>query len=179
MPTTPVQALPYPSLSDPANGPVGFQNLALALEDYKTIIRCTSSTRPALVEGRVIYETDTDTLAVCDGAFWRVVSKASDSAVTYDPNVSEVFHGSRVYIRGRMATLAMECRPNINFEPAWALMSVPVGYRPPRRFWFTAAVVGNSTNTYAIRMDTDGQCFPEMQVPSGSNLIGSMTYPLP
>lgn len=74
MPTTPVQALPYPALSDAANGPVAVQNLALALEDYKTIVRCTSSTRPAHVEGRVIYETDTDTLLVSTGAAWRSTS---------------------------------------------------------------------------------------------------------
>ena len=70
MPTTPVQGLPYPSLSDPANGPVALQNLATALEDYKTIVRCTSSTRPAHVEGRTIYETDTDRIQVSDGAAW-------------------------------------------------------------------------------------------------------------
>jgi hypothetical protein len=72
MPTTPVQALPYPALSDPANGPVAFQNLATALEDYKTIVRCTSATRPGHVEGRVIYETDTDQIRVSDGANWQL-----------------------------------------------------------------------------------------------------------
>jgi hypothetical protein len=70
MPTTPVQGLPYPALSDPANGPVAFQNLATALEDYKTLVRCTSSTRPGHVEGRVIYETDTDKLLVSNGTAW-------------------------------------------------------------------------------------------------------------
>lgn len=32
MPTTPNLALPYPALSDPANGPVAFQNLATSLD---------------------------------------------------------------------------------------------------------------------------------------------------
>lgn len=70
MPNTPVQGLPYPALSDPANGPVAFQNLATALEDYKTIIRCTSATRPAHVAGRICYETDTKQLIISDGTWW-------------------------------------------------------------------------------------------------------------
>lgn len=87
MPTTPVQALPYPALSDPANGPIAVQNLALALEDYKTLVRCTSSTRPAHVEGRVIYETDTDTLLVSTGTSWRSISSQWTNFGISTPNI--------------------------------------------------------------------------------------------
>lgn len=72
MPNTPVQALPYPALTDPANGPLAIQNLATALENGKTIVTCTSATRPAHLEGRVIYETDTDRILVSDGANWQL-----------------------------------------------------------------------------------------------------------
>jgi hypothetical protein len=72
MPTTPLQGFPYPALVDPANGPVGFQNLATALED-KTVYDCLSTARPPHREGRLIYERDTDRIQVSDGAAWQLV----------------------------------------------------------------------------------------------------------
>jgi hypothetical protein len=43
MPTTDIYAFRYPALSDPANGPVGFQNLATdvetALDDVQTAVQ--------------------------------------------------------------------------------------------------------------------------------------------
>lgn len=69
MPSTPEQAFPYPALSDPANGPVAIQNLALELEKRTVFVR-TSSTMPPHLEGRVVYKTDTDRLAISDGATW-------------------------------------------------------------------------------------------------------------
>lgn len=45
------------------------------------VITCTSTTRPSHVEGRVIYETDTDKLKTSNGSAWADVGAAAGSFV--------------------------------------------------------------------------------------------------
>lgn len=140
MPNTPVQALPYPALTDPANGPVAVQNLATALEDYKTIIRCTSTTRPAHVEGRVIYETDTDRLMVSDGAAWNGVVRDTglrDITSFADAGWKTAFPASKVFARriGNTVYVIVGMR-NGTGGPSVTVMSnatavFPQGFRQP------------------------------------------------
>jgi hypothetical protein len=89
MPNTPNQALPYPALSDPANGPVGFQNLALALEKQLVMAFASSTDRstkvPTPVEGMLAYLKDVDRLEIYNGATatWERVGTVPLSEVTY------------------------------------------------------------------------------------------------
>lgn len=59
MATTPLQALPYPSLSDPPNGPAQLQALAVAVEKQLVMRFATTAARdaaiPAPVEGMCAY----------------------------------------------------------------------------------------------------------------------------
>lgn len=72
MPNTSLQSYPYPAISDPANGPVAFQNLAQALENTTVYVRASNNMPPHL-EGRVVYQTDLDRIVVSDGAAWQIV----------------------------------------------------------------------------------------------------------
>jgi hypothetical protein len=89
MPNTPLQALPYPALSDPANGPVGFQNLALVVEKQLVMAFASSTDRstkvPAPVEGMLAYLKDVDRLEIYNGATatWERLSTVPLSDVTY------------------------------------------------------------------------------------------------
>lgn len=67
---------------------------ALTSAFYNTYIReqvvvtCTSATRPSGVEGRVIYETDTDLLLVYDGSSW-VEAFRRGAWATWTPTVTQ------------------------------------------------------------------------------------------
>lgn len=47
----------------------------------QVVVTCTSGTRPTGVEGRLIYETDTDLLRVYDGSAWQRVANDSGKQV--------------------------------------------------------------------------------------------------
>jgi hypothetical protein len=79
MPTTTPHALRYPSLSDPANGPLAVQQLAEDVGGW-LVYPCTSTTRPAHKNGRMIYETDTHRLLLSANGAWRVQSIPTDAA---------------------------------------------------------------------------------------------------
>lgn len=111
------------------------------------------------------------------GALW--LAEVAEAAVTYDVQVSAVFQGSAVVRHGwHTATLRFEMRPNIAWAATWAFLTVPVGYRPAARYWTSAGVVGNSDLTHTLRIDADGGLYSEVGVASGTNLIGSVTYPI-
>lgn len=72
-------------------------------DDYireQVIVTCLSSARPSSVEGRCIYETDTDRMMVYNGAAWAVVN---EPAQTYTPTLTNVTGGtvSAEYVRVR------------------------------------------------------------------------------
>lgn len=89
MPNTTNQALPYPALSDAANGPVAFQNLAQAVEKQLVMAFASSADRTtrvsAPVEGMVAYLKDVDRLEMYNGATatWERVGTVPLSEVTY------------------------------------------------------------------------------------------------
>lgn len=43
----------------------------------QVVVTCTSGTRPTAVEGRLIFETDTNLLRVHDGSTWRAISNTA------------------------------------------------------------------------------------------------------
>lgn len=55
----------------------------------QVVVTCTSGTRPTGVEGRIIYETDTDLLLVYDGSTWRGFAGPSTGWASYTPTVSQ------------------------------------------------------------------------------------------
>lgn len=75
MPNTPNQALPYPSLTDPANGPVGFQQLAEAIEKKLVMVFASAADRDAKItaptEGMTCWRQDANVLEIHDGTAWR------------------------------------------------------------------------------------------------------------
>lgn len=78
MATTPKSLLRYPVLSDTANGPRDFGNLAADI-DGRIITVCTSATRPASPgTGQMVYETDTKATNIYNGARW---SRVNDTEV--------------------------------------------------------------------------------------------------
>jgi hypothetical protein len=90
MATTSNQGLPYPALSDAANGPVGIQNLALAVETKIVMTFANAGTRATVVtapvEGMVSYLTDNNTLEVYNGLEW--VPFGAGAWNSYTPNVT-------------------------------------------------------------------------------------------
>lgn len=57
----------------------------------QVIAQVTSSTRPTGVEGRVIYETDTNKLMIYNGSSWMVLR---DEAGSYTPTLSSIAVGT-------------------------------------------------------------------------------------
>lgn len=74
MPTTPLQALPYPALSDAANGPVAFQNLATAAEKKLVQVYADAADRTAKVTaptaGMVTWLTAPGRMDFYNGTAW-------------------------------------------------------------------------------------------------------------
>jgi hypothetical protein len=74
MPNTPLQTLPYPALSDPANGPVGFQNLAQAVEKKLVQVYVDATDRAAKVTaptaGMLCYLTTAARYELYNGTAW-------------------------------------------------------------------------------------------------------------
>jgi hypothetical protein len=74
MPGSPVQAFPYPSLADPANGPTAFQALAVALDPRTNQVYANIAARTARVaipsDGMVAYMLDSGAFDIAQGGVW-------------------------------------------------------------------------------------------------------------
>lgn len=57
----------------------------------QAVVTCTTGTRPTGIEGRVIFETDTDTIRVYDGTTWLAIWRAS---ATYTPTLTGMVVGT-------------------------------------------------------------------------------------
>lgn len=83
MPNTPLQGLPYPALSDPANGPVGFQNLAQALEKKLVQVYTDGADRAAKVTaptaGMFTFLTATGRYEYYTGTAWVALLPLTNS----------------------------------------------------------------------------------------------------
>lgn len=80
MPSTPLQALPYPALSDAPNGPTAVQNLATALEPKLVMTFATTAARDAAITaptaGMLVWTTTPASYWYYTGAAWtRVISR--------------------------------------------------------------------------------------------------------
>lgn len=73
-----------------SDGDVATAALLNNLEDT-VIVRCDSASRPTGVEGRVIYETDTNKLMMHDGASWKPIGS---NIMTYTPTITNVTVGN-------------------------------------------------------------------------------------
>lgn len=86
MPNTPMQALPYPSLTDPANGPVGFQNLAQAVEKKLVQIYVDAADRAAKATaptaGMFSFLTSTGVFEFYTGAAWVALRPLTNSTTS-------------------------------------------------------------------------------------------------
>lgn len=62
----------------------------------QVVVTCTSGTRPSAVEGRLIYETDTDLLRVYNGSTWAQIAYATENRVVVGDVTAVTFNGSGV-----------------------------------------------------------------------------------
>ncbi|MFF1820377.1 hypothetical protein ACFVWG_23935 [Kribbella sp. NPDC058245] len=86
MPSTPYQGFPYPALSDAANGPVAFQNLAQAIEKRVVQIYVDAAERAAKVTtpaaGMVCYLTVLGVFEYYDGSAWVALRPLTNATFT-------------------------------------------------------------------------------------------------
>lgn len=86
MPNTPKQGLPYPALSDAANGPVAFQNLALAVEGKLVQVYASAADRTAKqtapTAGMLSFLTDTGRFELYNGTAWVALQSLTNSTFT-------------------------------------------------------------------------------------------------
>lgn len=86
MPNTPIQGFPYPALSDAANGPVGFQNLAQAIEKRVLMVFADAAARTAAVTaptaGMMSFLTTTGRFEYYTGIAWVALLPLTNSTVS-------------------------------------------------------------------------------------------------
>lgn len=75
----------------------------------QVVTTCTSATRPSAVEGRCIFETDTDLMLIYTGSAWREVSEVGTMrswtpTITQSVNVTFTNTRSRYLRHGNMVT---------------------------------------------------------------------------
>jgi hypothetical protein len=78
------------------------------------IIRCTSSTRPPAVDGRIIYESDTRNLLIYTDGIWRGVNASGSVPSVYGSFSATPFAPNTAQVRTRIfssQTLAMPIAP--------------------------------------------------------------------
>lgn len=78
------------------------------------IIRCTSSTRPPAVDGRIIYESDTRNLLIYTDGIWRGVNSSGSVASVYGSFSATPFAANAASVRTRIfssQTLTMPVAP--------------------------------------------------------------------
>jgi hypothetical protein len=80
------------------DGDVATAALLNQIED-QLVVTCTSATRPAGIEGRVIYETDLNVLRVYHGSGWTIV--AGSAWVSFTPSWTNVTVGTGATNTGR------------------------------------------------------------------------------
>lgn len=96
MPSTANLVLPYPSGTEAAQGATQIQALAQAVDLHgHGVIICTAATRPTAapyrVEGRRIYETDTDRELLWNGSAWVTRSPVSATVAASQSTTSTTF----------------------------------------------------------------------------------------
>lgn len=86
MPNTPIQGFPYPALSDAANGPVAFQNLAQAIEKRVVMVFADAAARTAAVTaptaGMLSFLTSTGAFEWYTGTAWVALRALTNSTFT-------------------------------------------------------------------------------------------------
>lgn len=99
MGSTPTWHLPWPELADPADGPDGYQDLAVAVDAALTtaagtaaFLIGTEATRPPAAPGNNgsgYYATDSGRLYVSDGTKWMLVISGSQAVTTLPSSPSD------------------------------------------------------------------------------------------
>ncbi len=102
-----------------------------------------------------------------------------DDAISYAANAADLTNGSRVYRRGNMVILFVECQLTAGFSANQTILTVPAGYLPARtvRGGINLANVGVGT-FQAVTLDTDGTFSCDGGLVSGSHMLGTISYPL-
>jgi len=77
------------------------------IED-QIVVTCTSTTRPTGVEGRMIFETDTNQLRLYDGSTWRLIAGSAwvDFSPTFNNISTSATDGAYRFADGGMFILA-------------------------------------------------------------------------
>lgn len=120
------------------------------------VTTCTSSTRPTGIEGRLIFETDTDQLRIYDGSTWRLLagSKWVDFTPTFNNISTSSTDGAYRFADGGIHILG---DADVNGAATGTVtMNVPAG-ETKRADGLVAVGVTRYINTGGT--DAVGQCY--------------------
>lgn len=164
----------------------------------QVVVTCTSATRPTGVEGRRIYETDTDLEYCHDGTNWILVGGnagwtsytptwTQSATITKTVNYSEYQRGPRRTITWNFLLSATSAGTAANA----IVLTLPVtaasasgvvgasGFLDTGTQYYTGIVYGASTTTLGLYTHAGTAAFgvnPAVTVASGDIWYGSVTY---
>lgn len=151
-------------------------NAVLTSSFYNTYIReqvvvtCTSATRPTGVQGRVIYETDTDLLLVYNGTSW--VTVFGGGYVSYSPTLTNITigNGTQTHKWRSVGAKGILVSNSITFGSTTSFSGWPQ-IAPPATLDTAIAVLGSLTATDV----SPGQNYGGQVASNGSSQVGGYT----
>lgn len=122
----------------------------------RTILVCTTTTRPSHAAGRVIFETDTSTVKVSNGTAWiNLLSQDTGwTNITPATNWTAGTRGSRYRIVNGICYLQIQQVSSAAWANSAVVATLPVAARPATALAPTATVYGNIGTI--ITINTDG-----------------------
>lgn len=187
--------------SDLADGAVLTNSFYTTYLRQQVVVTCTAATRPTGVEGRLIYETDTDQVMCYNGSTWVELSRTSAWATwtaQFDQgattNIAHTVAYAKVLREGRKVTITWQ----VSFTASGSASSSIVvnlpytaadtqGVQGHAHFLdsssstrYVLAAYPSSTTQVIFVHDTSGAsgfgAAPNIAIASGDELGGSITY---
>lgn len=122
---------------------------------------CTSTTRPAHADGRIIYETDTTFLRVSTAGVWQRIPYGDSGWTNLSPATNWLVGGDGASFRRTGDVVHFQIhmtRPNGTWAAASLLTTFPASARPGRTVWFPATAF-------------NGAFIPEVKITADGNVV--------
>lgn len=164
----------------------------------QVVSTCTSATRPTAVEGRVVYETDTDLLLVYSGSAWVPFSGPSTGSTSFTSTITQSaaitkttnyskwsyvgpkkIHWTFSYNLTSAGTAANAITLTVPLTAATSSMIGTAWYLDAGTQFYVLGVVGASTTTIKFVNNGGTGDFgvnAAVTVASGDTIHGSITY---